>query len=341
MRVLVIGGTGFIGPHVVAALRARGHEVGVFHRGTRGDALPAGVASLVGDRRRLEEHREELVAWRPEVVVDLILSSGRQASALMAAFRGVARRVVAASSMDVYRACGVLHGLEPGGLEPMPLVEDSALRSGAVYPPERIKMLQSVFAWLDDEYDKIPAERAVLGDPGLPGTVVRLPMVYGPGDPLHRFHALLKRMDDGRPAILYEDGFAAWRGSKGYVENVAQAIALATGSERALGRIYNVAEPEARTELSWARQVAEVTGWRGRLVTIPRERTPPHLVLPGNTAQHWVASSQRIRDELGFREEVPFDEGLRRTLAWERAHPPASVDPRQFDYAAEDRALAS
>jgi nucleoside-diphosphate-sugar epimerase len=341
MRILVIGGTGFIGPHVVAALRAQGHEVGIFHRGTRGAALPAGVASLLGDRRRLADHREELAAWAPEVVIDLILSSGRQAAALMAAFRGVARRVVAASSMDVYRACGVLHGLEAGGLEPLPLTETSALRSGAVYPPERIKMLQSVFAWLDDEYDKIPAERALLGDPHLPATVLRLPMVYGPGDPLHRFHALLKRMDDARPAIVYEEEFARWRGSKGYVENVAQAIALAAVAGEAKGRVYNVAEPEARTELEWAQRVAEATGWAGRLVTLPRERTPAHLLLPGNAAQHWVASSRRIREELGYREAVPFEEGLRRTIAWERAHPPDSVDPRPFDYAAEDRAAAS
>jgi nucleoside-diphosphate-sugar epimerase len=341
MRVLVIGGTGFIGPHAVTALRARGHDVGVFHRGTRDAALPAGVASLIGDRRRIAEHRDALAAWAPEVVVDLILSSGRQAEALMAAFRGVARRVVAASSMDVYRACGVLHGLEAGGLEPMPLTETSALRTGAVYPPASIKMLQSVFAWLDDEYDKIPAERAVRGDPALPGTVLRLPMVYGPGDPLHRFFALLKRMDDGRPAILYADDFARWRGSKGYVENVGQAIALAASDERAAGRVYNVAEPETRTELEWAERVAEATGWRGRLVTLPRERTPAHLLLPGNAAQHWMASSRRMRDELGYREGVPFDEGLRRTIEWERAHPPATIDPRQFDYAAEDQALAS
>ncbi|PYQ50250.1 MAG: NAD-dependent dehydratase, partial [Acidobacteria bacterium] len=111
--------------------------------------------------------------------------------------------------------------------------------------------------------------------------------------------------------------------------------------ERAAGRVYNVAEPEARTELDWAERVAEARGWRGRLVTLPRERTPAHLLLPGNAAQHWVASARRIRDELGYREEVPFDEGLRRTIEWERAHAPAAVDPRQFDYAAEDRALAS
>ena len=82
-------------------------------------------------------------------------------------FRGRARRVVAVSSMDVYRACGVLHGSEPGGLEPLPLTEDSPVRTVLrTYPPATIRALQSVFGWLDDDYDKIPVERAVRGDYG-------------------------------------------------------------------------------------------------------------------------------------------------------------------------------
>jgi len=165
-------------------------------------------------------------------------------------------------------------------------------------------------------------------------------MVYGPGDPLHRFFPLIKRMDDGRPAILFTDDLAAWRGSKGYVENVGAAIALAAVHEKAAGRIYNIAEADAPTEREWAERVAAVTGWRGRIVTLPRDKTPPHLILPGNARQHWVASSKRIREELGYRETVESAEALRRTIEWERTHPPP-VDPAQFDYAAEDAALSA
>ena len=262
---------------------------------------------ILGDRRHLPEIRPA-----PDVVVDLILSSGVQAQSLMDAFRGVAKRVVAASSMDVYRACGVLHGSEEGPLEPVPLTEDSALRTKLqTYPPEQVRMLQQFFGWLDDDYDKIPVERAILGDPELPGTVLRLPMIYGPGDRLRRLYPLVKRVDDGRPAILFEEAVAQWRSPRGYVENVAAALALAAVSERAAGRVYNVAEAPAFSELEWARKVAAAAGWTGRFITLPKERTPAHLVMPGNTAQHWEADSARIREELGYRELVGLDEASR------------------------------
>lgn len=64
------------------------------------------------------------------------------------------------------------------------------------YSAAQIKMLQQSFGWLDEEYDKIPVERVILSDPILSGTILRLPMVYGPSDPLHRFFPLVKRMDD-------------------------------------------------------------------------------------------------------------------------------------------------
>jgi len=330
MKILVIGGTGFIGRPLVRQLAGMGHAVSVFHRGATPAELPA--ESILGERG-------DLAALRPRAdgVVDLILSSGAQAGRLMETFRGIAKRVVAASSIDVYRACGVLHGSEEGPLEPVPLTEDSALRTTLrTYPPESVKMLQKIFHWLDDEYDKIPVERAILGDPELPGTVLRLPMIYGPGDHLRRFHPVLKRIDDGRRRILLEEGWAAWRSPRGYVDNVAAAIALAAVSGQAAGRVYNVAERPAYSEREWAGKIAEATGWTGEFVTLPKDRTPPHLVQPGNSAQHWEADSSRIRRELGYREPVPLDEAIRRTIEWERANPPTEFNPYRFDYAAEE-----
>jgi nucleoside-diphosphate-sugar epimerase len=205
MRILVIGGTGFIGPHLVRQLAGMGCSVAVFHRGRTNPELPA--EHILGKR-------QDLATLHPkaDVVIDLILSSGSQAKALMEAYRGVAQRVVAASSMDVYRACGVFHESEEGQLEPVPLTEESPLRTKLqTYPPQQVRMLQTIFGWLDDAYDKIPVESAILGDRELPGTVLRLPMVHGSGDHLRRFHPILKRIDDGRRVILFEEGIAKWR----------------------------------------------------------------------------------------------------------------------------------
>ena len=340
MRVLLIGGSGFIGPHVARALQRDGHQVAVFHRGRT--PAPSGASEILGDRQRLRASAQPLRDFSPDVVVDLVLSSGRQARELMDIFRGFTQRIVALSSCDVYRACGILHGIEPGPLEPVPLTEDSRLRTKLqTYTPERIRMLQHVFAWLDDEYDKIPVEREVLGDAQLPATVLRLPMVYGPGDPLHRLFPLVKRMDDGRPAILLEQKNAAWRGPRGYVENVAAAVALAATTTRsAVNRVFNVGEPDNASELAWAKQVADVVGWTGEFILAPADRIPAHLRMPGNMDQHWATDTTRIRQELGYTEPVARDEAIRRTVEWERATPPAT--PLQpLDYKAEDEATFS
>src|SRR5713101_6483534 len=239
MRILLIGGNGFIGRFVVAALKQEEYAVALFHRGTA--PTPDGVEEILGDHNQLSASTQELRRFAPDVVIDLVVSSGLQAEELMNSFRGATQRVVMLSSIDVYRAAGVLHGTESGPLQEVPLTEESELRRNLhPYPPAAVERLRKIFSWVTDDYDKIPAERAVMNDRELPGTVLRLPMVYGPGDPLHRFHPIVKRVDDGRRHIILPETLAAWYSPRGYVENAAAAIALAATDERAARHIYNV-----------------------------------------------------------------------------------------------------
>jgi nucleoside-diphosphate-sugar epimerase len=163
-------------------------------------------------------------------------------------------------------------------------------------------------------------------------------MVYGPGDPLHRLYPYVKRIDDDRQAILLEDGLAQMGLPRGYVENVAAAIALAATSDHGKNRIYNVAEPPL-TELEWVRQIGDAAGWKGKVIALGRDETPAHLRQPYNTAQDWTVSSDSIRKELGFTDTVAIPEALRRTIEWERANPPADLPATTFDYPAEDAAI--
>ncbi|HEY9624482.1 MAG TPA: NAD-dependent epimerase/dehydratase family protein [Crinalium sp.] len=341
MKILVIGGTLFIGPPTVRYLCELGHEVTVFNRGSTQADLPDGVKYLKGDRTHLSDFRDDVQRLAPDVVLDTVLYTEAHAKALMETFRNVAQRVVVISSMDVYRAYDVILGKEANPI-PVPITEESPLRTH-LYP---FRDMPDRPIAVPPDYDKILVERVVMSDPQLPGTVIRLPMVYGPHDPLHRLHPYLKRMDDHRSAILMEAKLANWRGSYGYVENIAWAIALATTHPQAAGRIYHVADAAVQTEAERVRHVGAIAGWSGTVVPVSPNALPADWHLPYNTTQDWFVDSTRIRQELGFQEVISPDEALLRTIDWERHHPPA-INLEQYnpsgllDYAAEDAILAN
>jgi tRNA threonylcarbamoyl adenosine modification protein YeaZ len=334
MRILVVGGTGFIGPHVVTRLVEMGHQVTVFHRGEHEAALPPSVQHVRHSAARMPvvEMPEELRRLEPQVVLHMVAMGERDTEVCVRAFLGIARRLVVLSSGDVYRAFGVFQGVEPGPLEPVPLREQSPLRS-VLYPYRKLGGEQL------RDYEKILVEQVAASEAALPATILRLPAVYGPLDPQLRFLPYVKRMEDHRPAILLEESQAAWRWTHAYVENVAAAIALAATDPRAAGRIYNVGEPATPALERRIAQIAALAGWHGRVVRLPSAGLPAHLREGHRYAQDIVLDSTRLRRELGFHEPVAGDEGLRRTLAWQRRHMPAAVDLARFDYRAEDAAL--
>jgi nucleoside-diphosphate-sugar epimerase len=336
MRVLLIGGTNFIGPHVVAALHRQGHEIAVYHRGLHEPDLPPDVRHIHSPRAAVPVLHlpSSLTDPRPDVVIHMFPVGADDVRAAIARFVGVARRILAISSGDVYRAYGRLLGSEPGPTEPMPLHEDSPLRE--VHFPYR-QAAQGPADWTY-HYDKILAERALLGG-GLPATVLRLPAVYGPKDPHRRLRPYIKRMLDRRPVILIDSLQAEWRWTHGYVEDVAQAIASAAIDERAVGRVYNVGEASTPSQAERIARLGQVIGWEGTLLTIDGDRLPQHLRSPYEPRQDLVMSTSRIRAELKFSEAVPADEALRRTLAWESGAEAATGDPGPLEYAAEDAAL--
>jgi nucleoside-diphosphate-sugar epimerase len=311
VRLLVLGGSGFVGGAAVRRLRELGCEVATFHRSEGAD--------LRGDRKDLATFREDLARRAPDTVLDTIAYTREDAAGLVAAFRGIARRLVLLSSQDVYAGYGRLLRLERGAANPAPAAEDAPLRSSR-FPYRAAAAGPADMAY---GYEKIFVEEAASGDPRLPATVLRLPAVYGPGDPHHRVGQVLARMGTGAPLLL-DRAKASWRWTRGYVDDVADAIALAATDERAAGRTYNLGEETALTEAQWVREIGLAAGWRGDVGEVPREELPAPLAEPYDFAHDLVASSARIRAELGFRERVGRTEGLRRSVAWERAFTPAS-----------------
>jgi nucleoside-diphosphate-sugar epimerase len=324
MRVLIIGGTGFIGSYVLRRLLGDGHSVAVFHRGKSGSDLPRDALRIIGDRRRLADYAGEFDRFAPQIVLDMIPYVEEDARALMAAFHGKVERVVVVSSQDVYRAYGLFLRLEEGSLEPTPYDEESPLRT-RLYPYRKTAQGGED---LNYHYDKIPVERVVMSDPQTPFTILRLPKVYGPGDK-HYLFEYLKRMDDGREAILLGERKSRWRWTRGYVENVAAAIALAGADARAANRIYNLGDGDALSESEWARSIGQAAGWSGEIVAVPEDALPQSMLEEYRWEQHLVAETSRFRKELDYEEETPRQEALKRAIEWERANPPSEIDPNR------------
>jgi nucleoside-diphosphate-sugar epimerase len=271
------------------------------------------------------DYVDELRDFAPDVVIDTVPFHDKGGHGVLH-FTGVAQKAVVSTSGDVYRAFARLIGSEPGSPDPVPLTEDSPLRE---------KPSPDLGGEID--FDNVEVERAV-AQSDLPTTVLRAPVIFGPYDRLHRLHHYVKRMDDERPAIILDARLATWRWSRGYVENVAEAVVLAAANPTAAGRTYNVAPAQTLTESEWVAAIGEAHGWRGEIIAAPSDVLPEHLRFTFNADQPIVLDSSRIRKELSYTERVPLSDALARTIEWERTNPP--VSPGDFDYDAEDLVLA-
>jgi len=310
MTVLVLGAAGFIGPHVVSSLAAAGEEViaasrsGAGPHGARLDRRDAqAVAALVRDRRA-------------SAVIDLIAFTEAGTLPLLAALDGVAARYVLASSCDVYRNYEGLHRKAAPAPIAGPLGEGSPLRT-LRYPyraaPRR--SADAADAWMDD-YDKIPLEAALMSRPSLGGVVVRLPMVFGPGDRQRRFHWLLGPMLAGEPRVSVDPGWARWRTTYGYVEDIGHALAAAATHPAAAGRVFNVGRRDVGDHRDWIDRFAAALDWEGEVTEARAGPKSPLAAL--DLSYPLIVDSSAFREACGWREPTDFEDALLRTASDER-----------------------
>src|SRR4051794_39114788 len=178
MRLLVLGGTHFLGRHVATAALDRGHDVATFTRGVSGPP-PEGARALHGDRDDPDALPAALDGWAPELVVDTSCqtrAAARNAAAVLAGVRGYAF----VSSLNAYR------NWPPGPVGP----EDD----------------EPTWTTDDDEYgpNKAASERIlgeVLGDRFL---TARAGLIIGPCDPIHRLGWWLDRIARGGRVVVPE-----------------------------------------------------------------------------------------------------------------------------------------
>jgi len=321
LRVVVLGGTRFIGRAIVEDLVRAGHDLLVVHRGNlEPDDMPP-APHLHCDRSELTAHRHELAAFDPDAAIDCrALTRADAETALAALPAGI--RLVVISSLDVYRAFGA--AIEGQETDPVPLDEDSPVRSER-YPyrdksPDR------------HDYDKLDVE-----DVYLPrgATSLRLPMVYGPRDYQLREEFILRRVRAGRMRIPV--GAGTWLACRGYVGDIARGARLALESVSTKGMALNLCEDRTYSMAMWSRMILEDAGSSAELVRVADELLPEDLKPTGTMTQHIAASARRARKLLGWTTSDPA-ETLRATVRWHLDHPPSTPDP---DFSADDRALGT
>jgi len=314
VRVALIGSTGFIGQHVARWLTAGGHEVIGIQRGLSATQVP-GIRNLTADHHDLPTLASALAQAAPAILVDMAAYTADDTDRLTAALPATVRRLIIISSGDVYWTYAAFRGLPVPGAAAEPLSESAPLREQLFpYRPQADGAEDRLYS-----YEKILVEqRARAGSP-VPVTILRLPMVYGPRDPHKRVGGYLQRLATGSSSLRLNPAEAQWRCTRGYVEDVAWAIALTAVNDRAAGEVYNVGEPDALTEQAWAEAIAQAAGWPGRVVADPS--APPSL--PANWSVPLTVDTGRIRTHLEYEEPVGRAEGVRRTVHAAAADAPA------------------
>jgi len=321
-RVLVIGGTLFIGRALVDQLLERGDDVVIMHRG---NSTPFGnrVREIRCDRNDVAAVRAALAGSRFDVVYDNVYDwqRGTTAEQVTAAAEAVAdglRRYVFTSSIAVY---------PPGGEydEDAPLV---ASDSPSLYAAQKAA----------SEWALFELQRRN----GIPVSTLRPAFIYGPHNAFDREAFFWDRLLAGRPIVVPEDGQRTMQWV--HVRDVARAAVLAANTEVAVGHAYNLASYPAITQLDFVRLLARIAGSPANVVQVPREQierlggqlfAPPlyfgiFLDIPPITVR-----VGRVRSELGL-DLTPLEDGLRETYQWYRQQ-----RRPQADFSWEDRLLAS
>ena len=226
----------------------------------------------------------------------MIPFTARQAGTLIESLKGKRPHFIGVSSIDVYRAYGILHNAIPGPLQELPLTESSDTRDLICFPGVG--------------YDKLNVER-IYWSYFTNCALVRLPAVYGLPDRL-RIECYSEPILNNTE-IKIHPLYASWRFSRSANVNCGHAIALCVKSDGK--EIFNVSEKHSYSEEEWCRKIGSTLG-KEPIISISDDHVIPYSM---NVNQEWFVDSSKIRSLLGYDEVVDPDDFLRETLA--KMHP--------------------
>jgi 2'-hydroxyisoflavone reductase len=320
MRVLILGGTRFVGRHVAALLLERGAEVTLLNRGLGGDQIP-GTTTVIGDRAQ-PDGLAALGGARFDAVVDMSAYFSEWTRAAADGLAGRVAHYVFVSSGAVYRPSAEVPWPESTPFGPNPL-------------------------WGGYAREKVASER-LLWEAHAAGryavTSFRLPFILGPGNFADRESFVFARLAAARPILLPGGGTAF--NQFVFAEDVARAIvATLERPDVAGGQAYNCTHANPITNRGWVELCADVLGVEARIIAIDEAELGvgaetvdlANIVFP-YPAEHYVLDGAKLARELG----LTMTTGNRRMIEeyaawWEALEPKPSL--RSYDR--ENTALAA
>ena len=300
MKVLFIGGTGFISTAVSRQAVAMGHELHLLNRGMRAAAVP-GSRSLIADIHHVESLRAALQDMDFDVVVDWIAYTPDDIERDIALFQGRVKQYIFISSASAYQK-----------------------------PPTNYRITESTplhNPYWEYARNKIACEERLMQayrTEGFPATIVRPSLTYDPNLPIAiggwGCYTLADRLKRGRPIIVHGDGTSLWVVT--HAEDFGRGLLGLLGNEQALGHAFHITSDEVQTWNQIYQTIAGALGVEARIVHIPSDfiaQAAPQLSgsLLGDKTWSAVFDNTKIKTFVpGYQATIPFREGIRRTLAW-------------------------
>jgi nucleoside-diphosphate-sugar epimerase len=310
VRVLVMGGSRFMGPRVVEALDAGGHDVTVFNRGTRPPSGPPGVVHIQGDRNDPAALRV-LRGRRLDAVVDMSAYLRSQTELLLDVLGSVA--------VWVHISSGAVY--QPSAVLPWP--------ESTPYGPWVL--------WGSYGIEKLGCEIALRGrrDPALATTALRFPFVLGPANYAPREEFIFNRLLDGAAILLPGDGRAVIQfvSSRQVGATVARAVELSGAGWRA----YNIANPGFASLGGLVSLCAGVVGAEARIRHVPMPEGPFNTqdnVFPFPNENYVLDTSLSVADGL-----APEPTTLPAMLEEAYRHLMAHPERRAWERSSAERAI--
>ena len=262
MKVLIIGGTGYMGKITVEGLLDRGDDVTVFSRGTTRPHWWERVRHIQGDRNEYADFRAKLRGESFDAVIDTQAYGKDDVASAVETFRGMVGR---AGSTRVGRYLMVSTG--------------SVYLEGAVDFSRRCPYNESDVDWSSLDYTypvgedpyavgKRHCEKWLHENCDMPYTIIRVPAVMGPEDPTGRMWWWVQRALDGGSVVIPAEMRGAFRTL--YSADAAANFIRTLDAPQTIGQTYYVAMPEIMTVERWVGLIWRAAGNEEQIVYVPR-----------------------------------------------------------------------